>query len=98
MFKAGLYIHPIPLFEDQGGNKCEYVAPDIPALVISNMPVSTPTKPFLSPIIAPFNSAFPKLLIGTLAPAPANFIRGSYQPSPLVSPYSNQSTCSMGRG
>ena len=59
------------------------IAAEIPALVISKIPVKTPIRPFLSAsCIAPFTSWFPKLLMGTEAPAPANFTIGSYHPRP----------------
>lgn len=63
--------------------KAKIIAAEIPALVTSKIPVSTPTRPVLSASPrAPFTRAFPKLLIGTEAPAPANWIKGSYIPRP----------------
>ncbi|MNP60246.1 hypothetical protein D3C76_1553150 [compost metagenome] len=57
------------------------MAAEIPALVTSNMPVTTPIQPSRSSSVsAPCTREFPKLVIGTLAPAPANFTSGSYMP------------------
>ena len=48
------------------------IAEDIPALVTSNIPVTTPIQPSLpSSVKAPCTSELPKLVIGTEAPAPA---------------------------
>lgn len=58
-------------------------AADIPALVTSKIPVITPITPSLfASAKAPFTNELPKLEIGTEAPAPANFIKGSYKPKP----------------
>src|SRR5690625_756824 len=59
------------------------MAADIPALVTSNIPVMTPIKPCSSAsAIAPCTNEFPKLVIGTVAPAPAKSMSGSYRPNP----------------
>lgn len=59
------------------------IADETPELVNSNIPVRTPIGPLLSNSTrAPFKREFPKLQIGTVAPAPANLIRGSYNPNP----------------
>src|SRR5690625_6639340 len=54
------------------------IAAEIPALVISNIPVMAPIIPcFSASAIAPCTNELPKLVIGTVAPAPAKSISGS---------------------
>ena len=59
------------------------IAELIPELVTSNIPVNTPMKPcFSASAIAPCVKAFPKEVIGIVAPAPAKSMKGSYSPKP----------------
>ena len=59
------------------------IAAEIPALVTSKIPVITPINPCSSAsAIAPCTKELPKLVIGTVAPAPAKSINGSYNPNP----------------
>lgn len=64
-------------------NTPKMIAAEIPALVTSKIPVITPISPCLSASkSAPWTSELPKLVIGTVAPAPAKSIKGSYNPNP----------------
>lgn len=55
----------------------------MPADVKLNIPIPIPIYPcFSAACIAPCNRECPKLVIGTVAPAPANLIRLSYNPNP----------------
>lgn len=59
------------------------IAEETPELTVFKTPVNIPIKPaFSASAKAAVTSVFPKLLIGTNAPAPANFIKGSYRPNP----------------
>ena len=54
------------------------MADEIHALVTSKIPVRTPTSPVvLASNKAPLTRELPKLLMGTEAPAPANYTKGS---------------------
>ena len=95
-----MFIHFLTFrFKYQCCNKCKNYCTEIPALVTSKIPVRTPTIPSrFASAKAPFTKEFPKLLIGTDAPAPANFIKGSYNPNPpSIAPITTNVLCSMSR-
>lgn len=74
--------HPFGL-NTSAPKKPKMIAAEIPALVTSKIPVMIPMTPSACiSCMAPCTSALPKLVIGTVAPAPANLISGSYQPNP----------------
>ena len=62
--------------------KEKITAAEIPALAVASAPVTAPKKPFCAPFIAPLANKYPKPLMGTVAPAPANSTRYWYKPKP----------------
>ena len=58
------------------------IAAVIPPAALENPPVKIPINPDLSiSSMTPVASVYPKPVSGTLAPAPANLISGSYTPN-----------------
>ena len=66
-----------------GLSMADKIVEEIPTDVTSKTPIPTPKKPYRSPSdIAPCTSECPKLVIGTVAPAPAKSINRSYRWKP----------------
>lgn len=79
----GAALSALRLSNQRSQKKEKIMAADIPAEVTSKMPVIIPIHPCtLSSVSAPCTKELPKLVIGTVAPAPANFTNGSYKPTP----------------
>lgn len=81
-FESNWVIYPFGLKISAPINP-NIMAAEIPELVTWNIPVNTPIIPCaLASCKAPWTRAFPKLVMGMVAPAPAKSTNGSYNPKP----------------